>query len=169
MKRKLTYLSWPVSIEDGQLSAPRKRMVKEISELADNPEAQLILKPMDNPKTHRQLRTFHGCIVHQVQDFTMAIDGVYKSADRVKYELKEQFLQKRKKYWDDGSPVVWKIQHPTKDGVFTEWHVEEVPSLSELSIDDFRGFIDSILEFYLHERGLTIIIDPTEADPKFKD
>ena len=50
-----------------------------------------------------------------------------------------------------------------------EWHVEEVPSLSDLSIDEARGFINDILEFYLHERGLNIVIDPDEADPKFKD
>lgn len=151
------------------MHVPRERMLKEIAELSDNPEALLILKPMDNPKTHRQLRTFHGPIVHQVQDFIMATEGVYKSVDRVKYELKEQFLQRRKKYWDDGSPVIWKIQHPTKEGVFTEWHVEELPSLSELSIDDARAFIDSILDYFLHERGLTIIIDPVEADPKYTD
>lgn len=169
MKRKLTSLSWPVTISNGELHVPRERMFKDIAQLADNPEAMLLLKPIDNPKTHRQLRTFHGPIIEQVQSFIMATDGVYKSVDRIKYDLKEQFLQKRKKYWDDGSPVIWKIQHPTKPGVCMEWHVEEVPSLSELSIDEARGFINDILEFYLHERGLTIVIDPDEADPKFKD
>lgn len=52
---------------------------------------------------------------------------------------------------------------------YAEWHVEEIPSLADLSIDDARSFIDAILEFYLHERGLTIVIDPEEADPKYKD
>jgi len=168
-KRKLTKLSWPVEIENGALKIPRERMKRDLYQITDNPEAMLILQPVENPKTYRQLRTFHGPIIHQIQDFIMATEGVYKSRDRIKFDLKDQFLQKRKKYWDDGSPMVWKIQHPTKEGVYTEWHVEEVPSLSDLSIDDARCFINAILDFYLHERQLTIVIDPDNADPKFKD
>lgn len=168
-KRKLISLSWIVEVKDGKLIVPGERLKKEISELQDTPEARLQLAPMENPKTHRQLRTFHGCIVPQVQAFEMATGGVYKSLDRIKYELKEKFLEKRKRYWDDGSPVIIKISHPTKSGVSMDWHMEELPSLSKLTIDQARSFIDRILEYYLHECGLHIEIDASMANPNFTD
>lgn len=169
LKRRLTSLSWIVSIENGEMVAPIERIKKELSEIQDTPDARLTLAPLENPKTHRQLRTFHGCIVPQVQDFYMAIDGIYKSVDRVKHELKEQFLQKQKRYWDDGSPVIIRIAHPTKAGVSMDWHFEELPSLASLSIDQARSFIDHILEYFQHERGLTIVIDPSMANPNYQD
>ena len=168
-KRKLHRLSWLVEIKDGKMLAPRPRMLKEISELADVPNAELILSQAANPKTHRQLRVLHGPIIAQIQDFYMAIDGVYKSADRIKHELKAQFLNPVRQYYDDGSPVMVKIQHPTKDKVFFEWHMEQLPSLADLSVDQMNSFITSILEYFLHERGLHIEIDPEKADPKFLD
>lgn len=168
-KRRLVSMSWLVEIKDGKMLAPRPRMIKEISELADVPEARLTLCPESNPKTHRQLRTFHGPIIEQVQDFYMAIDGVYKSADRVKHELKQMFLTPVKKYWDDGSPVIIRISHPTKKDVKMDWHMEELPSLGDLSIEQMRSFINAVMEYFLHERGLVIEIDPQMADPKFND
>lgn len=168
-KRKLHRLSWLVEIKDGKMLAPRQRMVQEISELLDVPEAELILTQAVNPKTHRQLRTLHGHIIAQIQDFYMAVDGVYKSADRVKHELKSQFLQPVKRYWDDGSPVIIPITHPTKPGIKMDWHMEELPSLADLDIEQMNSFIAAILEYFLHERGLSIEIDPEKADPKFLD
>jgi len=168
-KRKLHRLSWLVEIRDGVMLAPRPRMIREISELADVPEAELVLTQAVNPKTHRQLRTFHGTIIAQIQDFYMAIDGVYKSADRIKHELKQQFLQPVKRYWDDGSPVILRITHPTKTGVKMDWHMEELPSLADLDIEQMNSFIAAIVEYFLHERGLSIEIDPDRADPKFHD
>ena len=168
-KRRLVSLSWIVEIQDGKLIVPGERLKQEISEIQDTPEARLQLAPLENPKTHRQLRTFHGCIVPQVQAFEMATDGVYKSVDRIKYELKDRFLEKQKRYWDDGSPVIIRITHPTKPGVGMDWHMEELPSLSKLTIDQARSFIDRICEYYLHERGLHIEIDPGLANPRFTD
>lgn len=168
-KRKLHRLSWLVEIKDGVMLAPRPRMIREISELADVPEAELVLTQAVNPKTHRQLRTFHGPIIAQIQDFYMAIDGVYKSADRIKHELKQQFLQPVKRYWDDGSPVILRITHPTKPDTGFDWHFEELPSLASLDIEQMNSFITSILEYFLHQRGWVIEIDPDKADPKFTD
>lgn len=167
--RRLVSMSWLVEIKDGKMLAPRPRMIKEIAELSDVPEARLTLSTEANPKTHRQLRVFYGPIIEQIQDFYMSVEGVYKSADRVKHELKQQFLQPIKKYWDDGSPVVIRITHPTKEGVKMDWHMEVLPSLGDLSVDQMRSFINAVREYFLHERGLSIEIDPDKADPKFKD
>ena len=164
-KRKLHRLSWLVEIRDGQMLAPRPRMLREISELADVPEAELVLTQAVNPKTHRQLRTLHGPVIAQIQDFYMAVDGVYKSVDRIKHELKQQFLQPVKRYWDDGSPVIIQITHPTKPDVKMDWHFEELPSLASLDIEQMNSFITAIMEYFLHERGLSIEIDPDKADP----
>lgn len=97
------------------------------------------------------------------------MEGVYKSLDRVKHELKDQFLQKQKRYWDDGSPVIIKITHPTKQGVSMDWHFEELPSLASLSIDQARSFIDHIIDYFHQKYQYPIVIDPALADPKFQD
>jgi hypothetical protein len=168
-KRKLHRLSWLVEIKDGKMLAPRPRMVREIAELADVPEAELVLTQAANPKTHRQLRTLHGPIIEQLQNFYMADEGVYKSIDRIKHELKAQFLQPVKRYWDDGSPVILRITHPTKRGIKMDWHMEELPSLASLDIEQMNSFIAAIVEYFLHERGWVIEIDPDKADPKYHD
>ena len=160
MKNTLIYLSYECEIKAGQLIAPRQRIKKEISFLADCPEVVMVLKPAGKAKTLQQLRVFHGVIIPQIQDFYMATEGLYKSSDRIKAELKEQFLPKMKRYYDDGSPVIINIAHPTKPGVKMQWHFEETPSLSTLTIDQVRGFIDAILGHFLHEMGLVIEIDP---------
>lgn len=47
--------------------------------------------------------------------------------------------------------------------------MEELPSLASLDIEQMNSFIAAILEYFLHERGLSIEIDPERADPKFLD
>lgn len=167
VKKNLTSLRWFVEVKDGKILAPSKAISKEVAALNDCPRATLTLKVEGKEKTHAQMRVFHGPIIEQVQSFIMATEGLYKSVDRIKYELKEMFLIKRKRYWDDGSPVIIKIKHPTREGVFMEWHFEEVPSLSELTVDQARSFIDHILDYYLHEKGLHIEIDPELASYKY--
>jgi hypothetical protein len=166
-KRYLVHLSWSVRVENGAMIVPYNQMLQDIERLKDCPAATLTLEPEGDEKTGPQIRAFHGPIVRQVQDWIMANEGVYKSVDRVKYELKDRFLEKQKKYWSDGSPVIIKIQHPTKKGVSTEWHMEELPSLSKLGMSHMRGFIEAIMEFYWNEYEFRIEIDPELADPKF--
>jgi len=168
MKKDLLSIRWFVEVRDGKIIMPTNLIRQEVSVLNDCPRATLTLKQEGKEKTHAQMRTFHGPIIEQVQAFVMATDGLYKSVDRIKHELKEMFLQKKKRYWDDGSPVIIKIQHPTKEGVFMEWHMEEVPSLTELNISQARSFIDHILDYYL-QRGLVIEIDETKASSKITD
>ena len=138
-------------------------------DVKDCPAATLTLEPEGDEKTGPQIRAFHGPIIKQVQDWIMANEGTFKSVDRVKHELKEQFLEKQKKYWSDGSPVILRIQHPIKKSVFTEWHMEETPSLSKLTMDRMRGFIEAIMEFYWDNYQYRIKIDPELASPKFAD
>ena len=69
------------------------------------------------------------------------------------------FLPKEKQYYTDGSPVMLILQHPERKGVTYQWHLEKTPSLADLSIEQMRGFIDAILEYYLHERGRHIVIE----------
>lgn len=114
------------------------------------------------PKTWEQLKAFHGPILQQIQADIQGREGVFKSLDRIKADLKERFLTKEKKYWDDGSPVLLQIQHPEKKGVTMTWHMEETPSLADLTVEEMNGFISEILEWYLHETGLDIQINSPE-------
>lgn len=162
MNKKLKTLTYIGRIEGGVLHVPRRRMQHDIAQVMDEPMVEITIRPEKRGKTQEQLGAFHGPIVEQIQADYMARDGVYKSEDRIKFDLKNQFLIKEKKYWSDGSPVLLQIQHPEKKGVTMTWHMEQVPSLADLSLEQMRDFIDRILEWYQHERGLTIIIDPAQ-------
>lgn len=164
--RKLTQLLYLCEIKDGQLLAPRPRIRKDLSEMADCPEVEMRLRPAGKNKTLEQLAVFHGPIIEQIQAHYMACEGVYKCRERIKWELKDQFLPKEKQYWDDGSPILLKIPHPEKKGVWYHWHFEQTPSLSTLTIDAFRAFIDAIINHFLHEKELIIEIDPDKKTNK---
>ena len=154
-----TQLTYDASIVKGQLLIPdRAAMKKDFLEIGDCDSVQLIIKPKGHEKTNAQLRAFHKPILEQIQAFEMATNGLYKTKDRIKHELKEMFLQKKRRYWSDGSPVIIRIQHPEKKGVFMEWHMEEVPSLAKLTKNQMREFFDAIRDHYLHTYGLDIQI-----------
>lgn len=156
---RLNELKYLASLKDGKLTLPRKRMEKELAMCEDEPDVEVIIRREKRPKTWAQIKAFHGPVIDQVQADFMAREGVYKSADRIKQELKEMFLPKEKQFYNDGSPVMIKIAHPERKGVVYEWHLERLPSLADLSIEQMRGFIDAIIEYFRHEVGLEIIID----------
>lgn len=159
---RLTELRYLGSLKDGKITLPRARMERELALCEDEPDIEIIIRREKKPKTWAQIKAFHGPIVEQVQADYMAREGIYKSADRIKQELKEMFLPKVPQFYDDGSPVIIKIQHPERKGVTYDWHLERVPSLADLSIEQMRAFIDAILNHFLHERALDIQIDSAE-------
>jgi len=162
MNKKLKTLTYIGRIEGGVLHVPRRRMQHDISQVMDEPMVEIIIRREKRPKTWLQIKAFHGPIIEQIQADYMVREGVYKSEDRIKQELKEMFLKKEPQFYDDGSPVIIKIQHPERSGVTYDWHYEKLPSLADLSIEQMRDFIDAILNHFLHERGLDIQIDPSE-------
>lgn len=154
-----TQLTYSASIVKGQLMIHNRAAMKnDFLDIGECEAVTVIIKPESDGKTNAQIRTFHGPILEQIQAWEMAINGLYKTKDRIKHEVKEMFLQKRRRYWSDGSPVIIKIQHPEKKGVFMEWHMEEVPSLSKLTKNQMREFFDAIRDHYLHNHGLDIQI-----------
>lgn len=155
-----TQLTYHCSIVKGQLFIPhRAQMQRDFKEIGDCENVTLIIKPEGDEKTSAQIRAFHGPILEQIQAWEMATNGVYKTKDRIKHDLKERFLQKKRRYWSDGSPVIIRIQHPEKKGVSMDWHMEEVPSMAKLTKNQMREFIDAIRDYYLHEYALDIQID----------
>lgn len=154
-----TKLTYRAAIVNGQLFIPdRKQMAADFREIAHCESVIVTVMPEGEEKTNAQIKAFHGPILEQIQAFEMAVNGRYKTKDRIKHELKEAFLQKKKRYWTDGSPVILRIQHPEKKGVFMDWHMEEVPSLSKLTKNQMREFFDAIRDYYLHEFALDIQI-----------
>ena len=156
---RLKPLHYLASLKNGKLTLPRARMEKELAMFEDEPDVEVIIRREKRPKTWPQLKVFHGPIIEQIQSDMMATQGVYQCAERIKNDLKEMFLPKEKQYYTDGSPVMLTLQHPERKGVTYQWHLEQTPSLADLSIEQMRGFIDAILEYYLHERGLQIVIE----------
>ena len=135
-------------------------MERELAMCEDEPDVEVIIRREKRPKTWEQLKAFHGPIIEQVQADTMARDGVYKCAEQIKDELKNQFLPKVKQYYSDGSPVMIQVQHPERRGITYAWHLEKTPSLETLSVEQMRGFIDAIVDYYWHELEVRIIIEP---------
>jgi len=159
MQKEFNQLTYSASIIKGQLHIPnRVAMKNDFLEIGDCESVTLIIKPESPGKTNAQIRAFHGPILEQIQAYEMAMNAIYKTKDRIKHELKEQFLTKQRRYWSDGSPVIIKIQHPEKKGVFMEWHMEEVPSLAKLTKNQMREFFYAIRDHYLHNHGLDIQI-----------
>ncbi len=157
---RLTSLHYLASLKNGKLTLPRARMEKELAMFEDEPDVEVIIRREKRPKTWPQLKVFHGTIIEQIQSDMMATQGVYQCAEKIKHDLKEMFLHKEKQYYTDGSPVMLTLQHPERKGVTYQWHLEKTPSLADLSVEQMRGFIDAILEYYLHDRGLHIVIEP---------
>lgn len=158
MAKKIN-LSYLCSLERGKLKLPRQRVLDELSKLPDCENLVLTIKEEKTPKTYEQIKAFHGTVCEQVQACYLEQDGEFKALDKIKAELKEQFLGREKQYFSDGSPVMLKIPHPERKGVFYEYHYEAVPSLADLSIEQFRGFIDEIIAYFLHQRGWQIVIE----------
>lgn len=156
-----TKLTYRAAIVKGQLFIPdRKQMQADFAEIGECENVIVTVMPQGEEKTNAQIRAFHGPILKQLQDFEMSFYGRYKTKDRIKHELKEAFLQKKKRYWSDGSPVILRIQHPEKKGVTMDWHMEEVPSLAKLTKAQMREFFEAIREHYLHTYALDIQIGP---------
>jgi hypothetical protein len=160
MARQKINLSYLCSLKSGKLIAPSNRMREELAKLPDCENLVLVIKEEKISKTWEQIKCFHGPIVSQVQECHLEQDGEFLSLDKVKYRLKEQFLTKEKQYFSDGSPLTVKVPHPERANVWYEYHFSSVPSLADLSIEQFRSFIDEIISFYLHERSWSIVIEP---------
>lgn len=159
-KHKKIELSYLCSIENGQLKAPSERMRREISAIGNASDLVLVIKEEKRPKTYEQIKAFHGAVCEQVQACFLEQDGEFMSLDKVKRKLKEQFLPLEKQYYNDGTPVMVKLPHPERKGVFYEYHYEALPSLADLSVEQMRSFIDEIISHFLHERDWQIIIEP---------
>jgi len=160
-------LTYPASIQKGKLTLPSEQLKKDIKNVGECLFCEVVIREPYKGKTAAQLGAFHGPIITQVQDHYMDTDGVYMGRDTIKAELKEMFLPKVKQYYTDGSPMMKTVNHPEKKGVTYQWHYEKTPSLADLSLDDFRAFIDAILDWFQHERGLTIILRHNSGFPDF--
>lgn len=155
MGNRLTTLTFLARVHSGKIVSNRDEIARAVSTV-DDCEMLIILRRITGRGCGKMMRAFHGPILQQIQADLMAREGRYKDVERIKAELKEQFLGKRKQHWSDGSPVIIQMPHPERKGVTFDWHLETVPSLADLSREEFRAFIDAILDHYLHEQGLDI-------------
>jgi hypothetical protein len=154
---KFTQIILPCRTHEGKLILDRKTLEQKVKGNPDADGLTLIIKD-GRMRSPEQNRAFHGTVLDQVQQAHMDVDGEFISKDRLKEKLKEQFLPKVKRYYEDGSPVMVKIPHPEKPSVFFHWHFEEVPSTADLTVEQFTGFLNEIKAHYLHNYGAAIEI-----------
>ena len=148
----------PCRVSGGKLLLDRKILEGKVSGALDNDRLTLTIEEKVKPKTWEQIKAFHGPILDQIQKHYEDTEGVYLSKDRIKHDLKQRFLVPVKKFFSDGSPVMVRVKHPERD-VYFETQYSEIPSLSDISIDEARGFINTIIDHFLHVENLAISID----------
>lgn len=152
-------VSVPASVVGGKLVFDdRDLFIRQVSELADSQHMQVDVYPL-NPKTAEQIRAFHGPVCRQVQEIIRELDGTLHQLDMVKHMLKDRFLPKRKRFFTDGTPVMQRIPHPDQDGAFFMHHLEEMPSLSELTMEEMTEFINNIISHFLNKCNRLITIE----------
>ncbi len=156
---KFKKISVAADVINGKLVMNRELFVEKISHSPDQLGCTLTLSPPVNPKTSLQVRSFHGPVLQQIQVFYKKTEGIEIPLDKIKHILKRQFLAPVKQFFSDGTPVLIKIEHPSKPGIHFESQLEEIPSLADLSIEDFNSFLSEIIHFYHHNFGFLIIID----------
>lgn len=145
-------------IENGKLIANKQAIAAGVAKMKDG-DVSVEIKPYIRSKTYEQLKAFHGVIVPQVRAFIEDREGMSYTAEKIKDDLKAEFLQKVKQYYDDGSPVMIKMQHPDKKGVSYMWHYETVPSLADLKVNEMNQFISDIIAHFWEKYGESIIIE----------
>lgn len=148
-------------IQAGTLIADKQAIAADVARMKDG-DVSVEIKPYVRSKTYEQLKAFHGVVVPQVQAFIENREGMLYTAERVKDDLKAAFLKKVKEFYSDGTPVLIKLPHPERKGVFYEWHKEDVPSLADLKVDEMNQFISDIIAHFWEKHGESIVIDSPE-------
>ena len=54
------------------------------------------------------------------------------------------------------------MQHPDKKNVSYLWHMEVLPSLADLKVDEMNQFISDIISHFWEAHGESIVIDSPE-------
>ena len=145
-------------IENGKLIAHKQAIASDVAKMKDG-DVSIEIKPYVRPKTWEQLKAFHGIIVPQVKAFIENREGMSYTVERIKDDLKAEFLQKVKQYYDDGTPVMIKMAHPDKKNVSYLWHFEKVPSLADLNVSEMNQFISDIIAHFWEKHGESIVIE----------
>lgn len=149
------YCKWRVS--NGTLQIPGEDRAYILQNYNNQEMAVTLEDALDN-KSLKQIRGFHGPVLKGVAAYYKDIEGVIiKDLEKLKWELKCQFLPLRKRYFKDGTPVM--VRLPGGES----WQVQEVPSLAELKKSEMDQFISDIIRYFYEERGWEISINPPFA------
>lgn len=154
----MTTKTYTGHIINGRITGIGQQLSNDIKDI-ESQEILLTIEPVRRTKTLQQLRAFHGTVLDQLQQCHMEMDGEYMSKDKIKFQLKERHLDKKLLYWSDGTPVMNKVEHPEKPGVYFQYHVKTVPSLRDLSKEEMSKFIEAIIYEYWHNYNYQIKIE----------
>lgn len=111
----------------------------------------------------KQFAAYHGPVLKQAQQIHYDTEGKHIPLDKLKRKHKLAFLDPVPQYFSDGTPVMEVYTHPRDPTVKIEKQREDIPSLGDLSLEDLNAFINDVIEYYLHNYGIMIIIDPTKS------
>lgn len=154
----MTTKTYTGHIINGRITGIGQQLSNDIKDI-ESQEILLTIEPVRRTKTLQQLRAFHGTVLDQVQQCHMEMDGEYMSKDKIKFQLKERHLDKKLLYWSDGTPVMNKVEHPEKPGVYFQYHVKTVPSLADLTKEQMMRFIEAIISEYWHNYQFSIVLN----------
>lgn len=163
--KKILKLKYNCQVKNGRITGIKNDLENDLRNI-EFADIVLIIEEIGDRKTLSQLKAFHGPVLDQVQRCHLENEGEYRSTDKIKEQLKDQFLEKKPIYWSDKTPVMAKVEHPEKDGVFFQYHVKATPSLSELSIAEMNNFITDIIDYYWQNYNWSIVIDESKKQGK---
>jgi len=149
----------PCRVANGKLLLDRKILEGKVSGALDNDRLTLTIEEKVESKTLSQLGAFFAAVLPQYQQDIIEKEGVFKTIEMIKEDLKKQFLVPKKRYWSDGSPIMVNVPHPERKGVVFSWHLEQTPSLSELTKEEMSAFMSAVMHDALHNRNLDIKIE----------
>lgn len=150
-------MTFPARVIDGRFKIEHEHR-KRFLEAFNNQEVLLTAEEPLRYKTYEQLKAIHGPLRKGVQAYYRDVEGIKMSLDKVKWDLKCQFLGLWPRYHDDGTPKYMEIGGE-------KWHLKEVPSLRELSVEQADEFITNVIHWYRENKDWEISINPPYARP----
>jgi len=117
-----TILNGSISMFDPLAGEKKKRFIQE----HDNENVEITIKVIDDIKTLEQMRFYRGVVLPAICDASG-----HKNREEVHAYLKSQYLSSFKEMTINNQYII----------------VKDIPSLKDISKEDFRKFIDHCLEF----------------------
>jgi len=143
-------LIYHASINGDKIRAPWNSIRREVCEKLTG-DIEMTFEPSKGTRTLRQIRYFHGPLLKSVQEFYQERDGLTKTFDRIKQELKEEYIGIEPLDWDDGTPML--LPRMDVNGNIIMIRESRTQSLSDIGFEEMKELLSLIVHDFLTRKG----------------